>query len=592
MEFERPALKKWLTRRIGRLIDSSDPAPIAEYVLALASNKKKTKRDMVHGLDQFFGRETDSFVTAMHQALDNKSYLRDDSEAVGTKRPRESNSKPTSSSSSSNGSNSNSITNPLNIGTTSFAINTNPTTRMYSPTSAAYDPEAAMDNRDTKRSRYNNDSNNAWNNSNTSSSGFNPPHRIRGGSGTRSNGGTSSNQGGGRGGSSYNGGGRGGSMRGGIRGNNRGRDKGGASFGGNVGGGSGSYQQRHSDTTLIVSNIPDYLFSMIKLGGHFEMFGTVVKINLEPEKKIAYVQMSTKEEAEIALKSAKSVCNNRFIKVYWAKFDPKEDVTLTSAAELLKDENEKNIYRSGASSSSSSSTTTAGDDNTASSLGSKAAVNIQKLKQGQKLITAKITLANKNIVLLEKKVALNKRLLVKSTEVDAKKQLLSKIKGLLNELIDQHNTLISSKKELADDKVVDEGDNNNNDDDDDETDRSMDNNRSKSDSASSKRRNSDGTLKAAETSKTLIVAPGSDLNIDLLQSHFSSYGHVLDVSEIDDDTSGDASSSPGFSVTFASHDDAAYALSQGNVMDGQELEITLKETHDVIEDVVEDSIED
>ena len=58
------------------------------------------------------------------------------------------------------------------------------------------------------------------------------------------------------------------------------------------------------------------------------------------------IQMSSKEEAELALKSPVPVCNNRFIKVYWARHDPKDEVTLTSAAEFLEKEQERNTYRS------------------------------------------------------------------------------------------------------------------------------------------------------------------------------------------------------------------------------------------------------
>ena len=38
------------------------------------------------------------------------------------------------------------------------------------------------------------------------------------------------------------------------------------------------------------------------------------------------------------------MCETILAQVYYAKFDPKEDVSLTSAAELIKEEKDRNTY--------------------------------------------------------------------------------------------------------------------------------------------------------------------------------------------------------------------------------------------------------
>lgn len=73
--------------------------------------------------------------------------------------------------------------------------------------------------------------------------------------------------------------------------------------------------------TLYVSCIPPNSNRAEVLLMHFEKFGRVVDVRIPPHSDRAFVQFSTREEAESALASPDAVMGNRFIRLSWANRD-------------------------------------------------------------------------------------------------------------------------------------------------------------------------------------------------------------------------------------------------------------------------------
>jgi hypothetical protein len=81
--------------------------------------------------------------------------------------------------------------------------------------------------------------------------------------------------------------------------------------------------KKRDHDTLCVMNIPPNLLSIEKLNGHFKQFGNVMNINLKPELEMAFVQMSSSEEAFEALGSTEPVLGSRSIRVQWGNREKK-----------------------------------------------------------------------------------------------------------------------------------------------------------------------------------------------------------------------------------------------------------------------------
>lgn len=83
--------------------------------------------------------------------------------------------------------------------------------------------------------------------------------------------------------------------------------------------------------TLFVFCIPPQNNKAELLLSHFKKFGEVLGIRIPPNTDRAFVQYSSKTEAEAALTSTDAVMGNRFIKLAWAKWDSTMELEKTSA---------------------------------------------------------------------------------------------------------------------------------------------------------------------------------------------------------------------------------------------------------------------
>lgn len=77
--------------------------------------------------------------------------------------------------------------------------------------------------------------------------------------------------------------------------------------------------------TLFVNGIPQKNNKREALFSHFKKFGTIVDIYIPMKSEKAFVQFSSREEAEAALKAPDAVMGNRFIKLFWANRDNLSD---------------------------------------------------------------------------------------------------------------------------------------------------------------------------------------------------------------------------------------------------------------------------
>lgn len=77
--------------------------------------------------------------------------------------------------------------------------------------------------------------------------------------------------------------------------------------------------------TLYVYGIPQKNNRREALFSHFKKFGTIIDIHIPMRSEKAFVQFSSREEAEAALKAPDAVMGNRFIKLLWANRDNLSD---------------------------------------------------------------------------------------------------------------------------------------------------------------------------------------------------------------------------------------------------------------------------
>jgi RNA-binding protein 26 len=76
--------------------------------------------------------------------------------------------------------------------------------------------------------------------------------------------------------------------------------------------------------SICVARIPQELNTISQLNAHFQKFGNIVNIQLDPANKQAFVQFTSNAEALLALRSPEAVMNNRFIQVYLKKDEAQE----------------------------------------------------------------------------------------------------------------------------------------------------------------------------------------------------------------------------------------------------------------------------
>ncbi|MCL7051404.1 hypothetical protein MKW94_002399 [Papaver nudicaule] len=88
--------------------------------------------------------------------------------------------------------------------------------------------------------------------------------------------------------------------------------------------------------TLFVNGIPLKSNKKETLLSHFQKFGEVIDIYIPLNSERAFVQFSSREEAESALKAPDAVMGNRFIKLWWANRDsiPENGVGVGNTASM------------------------------------------------------------------------------------------------------------------------------------------------------------------------------------------------------------------------------------------------------------------
>ncbi len=123
--------------------------------------------------------------------------------------------------------------------------------------------------------------------------------------------------------------------RGGYNADSRGRSGYGGPQEGSSAGHNGSSGGRYSQSgapshsgsggnsrSLRVADLPPDLMDLSRLSGHFKRYGVVTNIMLQASKRMAYVQMDSREAAQRALDSRDFVCGNSAVSVSWARHDP------------------------------------------------------------------------------------------------------------------------------------------------------------------------------------------------------------------------------------------------------------------------------
>jgi hypothetical protein len=91
-------------------------------------------------------------------------------------------------------------------------------------------------------------------------------------------------------------------------------------------GGSGG----ESQTRLFVNDVPRELNTIKSLSDHFSQFGEITNVRIsdkynQNDQGRAVLQFRSQDEAAAAMASPSAVCGNRFIKVFWAKYDDERD---------------------------------------------------------------------------------------------------------------------------------------------------------------------------------------------------------------------------------------------------------------------------
>lgn len=83
----------------------------------------------------------------------------------------------------------------------------------------------------------------------------------------------------------------------------------------------GTFRQRKSETALVVENIPPESLELIKINEFFKRFGTITNIQVDVPGKKALVEYSKPEEAKAAISCPDAVLGNRFVKVFFQRFE-------------------------------------------------------------------------------------------------------------------------------------------------------------------------------------------------------------------------------------------------------------------------------
>ncbi|RAL46893.1 hypothetical protein DM860_005172 [Cuscuta australis] len=91
--------------------------------------------------------------------------------------------------------------------------------------------------------------------------------------------------------------------------------------------------------TLFVTGIPQKDNTTEALFAHFRKFGEIINIYIPKRKGRAFVQFSSREEAERALKAPDAVMGNRFIMLQWAKRDCIPEHILSNGYKAQRQEN-------------------------------------------------------------------------------------------------------------------------------------------------------------------------------------------------------------------------------------------------------------
>ncbi|XP_049851383.1 uncharacterized protein LOC126325929 isoform X2 [Schistocerca gregaria] len=82
--------------------------------------------------------------------------------------------------------------------------------------------------------------------------------------------------------------------------------------------GSGGGSKDPQNTVLDIVNIPRYINNIENLNTHFKQFGKIINIETFLDRNSARIRYKTHREAQNAIFSSLPICNNRFVKVFWA----------------------------------------------------------------------------------------------------------------------------------------------------------------------------------------------------------------------------------------------------------------------------------
>ncbi|XP_066436881.1 RNA-binding protein 26 isoform X3 [Eleutherodactylus coqui] len=92
----------------------------------------------------------------------------------------------------------------------------------------------------------------------------------------------------------------------------------------------------NENTKLELRRIPPDLNNISKLNEHFSKFGTLVNLQVayEGDPEGALIQFATYAEAKKAISSTEAVLNNRFIKMYWHREGPAQQIQAPTAPQV------------------------------------------------------------------------------------------------------------------------------------------------------------------------------------------------------------------------------------------------------------------
>lgn len=82
-------------------------------------------------------------------------------------------------------------------------------------------------------------------------------------------------------------------------------------------------QYDQNSTAIVVENVPKESLQIDTLSDTFKEFGKVIDIKLQPEFSRAFLRYQNHEDALKAFQSPNVFFNNRFVKVFWHKHQPR-----------------------------------------------------------------------------------------------------------------------------------------------------------------------------------------------------------------------------------------------------------------------------